>query len=118
MIKFVLVLYFDCEKLEEEESGDRDDLSVIADGHLDKVIEMPAIPRVGELVFMGNHLKVEQVVHIIAERKIEVHCDVGLFDALAAFAEDTQGWTFHLRPAGEELFFRRLKEYEAARERT
>lgn len=113
MIKFLLVLYFTSEELEDELQDD-DECGKIADSYIEKMVEMPVIPRVGEYIELGNAFQVGRVQHNITSHRIEVECYVGLFTGVVAYAADKEGWNLCLRPPGRELFFRRLKEFEDA----
>lgn len=109
MIKFLLVLYFE----DRNELLDDKEFREIADSYIEKMVEMPWIPRIGEYIDIGgNDFQVNRVEHVITERVIEVWCDVGLFDGIAAYAKDKAGWNLDaLSPAGQEIFFRRLQQF-------
>lgn len=114
MVKFLLVLYFSPNELEN--SVTNEDFDAIGDNYIEKMVEMPVTPRVGEFIEMGNILKVVNVKHVITERKIEVECNVALFDGVAACTVDSEGWNLdNLGPSGKELFLRRLEQFKAAR---
>jgi hypothetical protein len=110
VLKFLLLLYFSVDALEE--SLPDEDFSAIADNCIKKMLEMPAIPRVGEYIDMGDTFCVESVHYDIKKRVIEVRCEVGLFTGVIAFCQDKEGWdTEHLN-TGKELFYQRVKEFE------
>jgi hypothetical protein len=111
MFEFLLVLYFAADTLEDNLSDN--EMDAIGDTFIEKWVAMPVIPRVGEYIDLGDSLKVIKVQHNITKRKVEVHCDVGLFEAVAAYAAEKSGWNLkNLGPSGKELFLRRLEQFE------
>jgi len=77
------------------------------------MIEMPELPRVGELIFTGNTLVVESVVHNLKDHLVEVHCDASIFDGVMTFALDEEGWDMKfIEDDGEEVFFKKLDEFK------
>lgn len=108
MVSFRLQLIFDCGRLQHEDLKSKE-ISTIADSFIQKIVEMPVLPRVGEDVMLGE----SRVTHNIVERIVDVECNVNLLEGVAAYAEDKEGWDLEpLYPNAKELFFQRLKEYE------
>lgn len=118
MIKFLLVLYFGADKVENEllESWEEE---AIGDSDIEKMVEMPVVPRIGELISLGgNTFEVDNVYHIITKRVVEVECNTELFCGVTAYAEDKEGWNLdNLSSDGKELFLNRVKQYEEKRAR-
>lgn len=111
MVKFFLVLYFAVEKCEAE-SLTEEELDAIADRSIDKPVEMPVVPRIGERICLGNDPKVDLVKHWIEYQKVEVVCYVRLFDAVAAYCAEPEGWNLDDLPlAGRELFLQKVQEF-------
>ena len=113
MIKFLLVLYFGAENVENELLEDWEE-QAIGDRYIEKMVEMPVIPRIGELIDLGsNYLQVSYVQHVIAKHVVEVECNVELFYGVAAYAEDKEGWNLdNLSSDGKEVFLNRVRQYE------
>lgn len=118
MIKFLLVLYFGAEEVGNEILEDQEANAILA-SEIQKIVEMPMIPRIGEYIHMGgNSFQVDGVRHLITERTIEVLCDVSLHEGLAAYAEASEGWNLdYLPPAAKDIFFRGLQQYKEKKEK-
>lgn len=80
-----------------------------------KMVEMPAVPRIGEELDLGsNNCGVRMVEHDIKNQMINVHCDVALDLAVEYFLAAREGWNLDdLSYAGKELFLKKVKQYEA-----
>lgn len=119
MIKFLLMLYFgdtgeDTEDLTEDESA------AFIGRSITKLVEMPVIPRVGELIQIcpGFWLGVAEVQHNIKEGLVNVVCNSGVFLSAIAYAEDKQGWNLEqLSSYGKRIFLKNVKAYGGKRSR-
>jgi hypothetical protein len=112
----MLVLYFGAENVENEllESWEEE---AIGETYIEKMVEMPVVPRIDELIVLGgNTLRVDNVQHVINKRAVEVDCNTDLSSGVAAYAEDKEGWNLdYLKPAGKELLLTRVKKFEEGR---
>ena len=113
MIKFLLVLYFGADEVENHLLEDKE-REAIKDCFIEKLVEMPVIPRIGEYINLGgNNFQVDDVLHVITKGLVEVECNTELFCGVAAYAEDKEGWNLdNLLSDGKELFFKRVEQFE------
>ncbi len=113
MVMFLLSLCFDPDALGEDLP--EEDFCNIADGVIKRMMEMPAVPRVGEEIDFGNAVIVKSVVHQLRKKVIEVECDISLFDGVVIIAEFEDNWDMEdLAQEGKVLLTQKVKEYKEA----
>ena len=91
MVKFLLIL--EVAFGEDKDDGSHDGY----EGYLKRICEMPAIPRVGEYITLGDEgdVEVTGVYHCILTGIVEVRCDVEReITALGTNLADEQSWEY------------------------
>lgn len=113
MVKFLLVLYFSYDRIGERLT--KKESQNLADGYIQGIVEMPAIPRVGEEIYVGETYSVDSVIHNLKEQIVEVHCDVNLFEAAQTLIWREDGWDMqYLRPEGQKMLLGEVKRIKKA----
>lgn len=114
MVKFLLVMYFSAEENDDESLNDREFMAIV-DSYIEKKVEMSVIPRIGELINLGEGATclVKNVVHNIPKSLSEVISDVRLLIGVISYAANREGWNLdELSSEGKEFFLKRVKQYE------